>query len=102
MADPAVVVFEDQLHRRRKLQLHNVDGLLRVNLTTALANYEAVSFSRAADGLILETLNDSEYSAQTFKPGEVVSIEAVRRNTGLNPSAPTPLTSASHRSLTVG
>lgn len=82
MAEPQVVVFEDQMHRRRKLQLHNVDGLLRVNLVTALTNYEAVSFSRVADGLILEKYRDSEFSAQSFRPGEVVSMEAVRRNAG--------------------
>jgi hypothetical protein len=80
MTEPQVVIFEDQAHRRRKLQLHSVDGQLRVNLVTALTNYEAVSFSRVADGLILEKYRDSEFSNQSFRPGEVVSIEAVRRS----------------------
>ena len=38
MAEPATIEFVDQTQRRRKLQLHDVDGQLRVNLTSALAN----------------------------------------------------------------
>ena len=82
MAEPATVEFVDQTQRRRKLQLHDVDGQLRVNLTGALANYEAASFTRLADGLVLEGYKGSDYSAVAFKAGEEVLVEAVSRNAG--------------------
>lgn len=82
MADPATIEFIDQTQRRRKLQLHDVDGQLRVNLTSALANYEAASFTRLADGLVLEGYKGSDYSAVAFKGGEEVLVEAVSRNAG--------------------
>jgi GNAT superfamily N-acetyltransferase len=83
MAEPATVEFIDQTQRRRKLQLHDVDGQLRVNLTSALANYGAASFTRLADGLVLEGYKGSDYSAVAFKAGEEVLVEAVSRNAGL-------------------
>jgi hypothetical protein len=82
MAEPATVEFVDQTQRRRKLQLHDVDGQLRVNLTSALANYEAASFTRLMDGLVLEGYKGSDYSAVAFKAGEEVLVEAVSRNAG--------------------
>lgn len=82
MSELETVIFEDQTQRRRKLQLHEVEGLLRVNLTVALANYDAVSFTRLSDGLVLEHYGASDYSAAAFKPGEEVVVEAVRRSTG--------------------
>lgn len=82
MAEPATIEFVDQTQRRRKLQLHDVDGQLRVNLTSALANYEAASFTRLADGLVLEGYKGSDYSAVAFKAGEEVLVEAVFRNAG--------------------
>ena len=82
MGEPATVDFVDQTQRRRKLQLHDVDGQLRVNLTTAQANYGAASFTRMADGLVLEGYKGSDFSAVAFKPGEEVVVEAVPRNAG--------------------
>jgi hypothetical protein len=90
MAEPATVEFVDQTQRRRKLQLHDVDGQLRVNLTSALANYEAASFTRLADGLVLEGYKGSDYSAVAFKAGEEVLVEAVSRNAGGSSSCRQP------------
>mmetsp|Transcript_15158 Transcript_15158/g.45700 ORF Transcript_15158/g.45700 Transcript_15158/m.45700 type:complete len:314 (-) Transcript_15158:545-1486(-) len=73
------VVFQDQTGRRRRLQLHEVDGQLRVNRDTALANYEAVSFTRQSDGLIIEPHGDSPYTHISFQPGEEVHVEAIKR-----------------------
>jgi hypothetical protein len=82
MGEPATVDFVDQTQRRRKLQLHEIDGQLRVNLVSALANYEAASFTRMADGLVLEGHKGSDYSAVAFKPGEELLVEAVPRHAG--------------------
>ena len=82
MAEAPLVTFEDQDHKRRRLQLHAVDGGLRVNLAAALTNFEAVSFSRQTDGLVLEALPGSEFSSLTFRPEEVVRLEVVQRSAG--------------------
>jgi hypothetical protein len=76
------VVFQDQIGRRRRLQLHMVDEQLRVNLDAALANYDAVSFTRQSDGLVIEPHGSSQWSHIGFHPGEEVHVEAVRRAPG--------------------
>lgn len=76
------VVFQDQTGRRRRLQLHSVDDQLRVNLGVALANYDAVSFTRQSDGLVIEPHGDSQWSHIGFITGEEVHVESVRRAPG--------------------
>lgn len=56
-----------------------VDEQLRVNLDAALANYDAVSFTRQSDGLVIEPHGSSQWSHIGFHPGEEVHVEAVRR-----------------------
>lgn len=80
MADS--VVFQDQNSRRRRLQLHLVDDQLRVNLDVALANYDAISFTRQSDGLVIEPHGNSQWSHIGFITGEEVHVESVRRAPG--------------------